>query len=106
MYRRSFIATIGVVASSFFVLPSAKTYDRVWRSIAGTPMPEGAVFSGYCYFKNIGRNLPISLKSDRGYEIVLKPMESISMKTPDMWMVKSIPPHFRNACLTGELKAG
>lgn len=37
MNRRSFFETVGTVAGSFLILPSATTYQRIWREVAKTP---------------------------------------------------------------------
>lgn len=62
LHRRSFLATLGTVASSFFILPSATTYERVWRSIVGTPMDIGGPLQ-WTWVKNVGTGLIVLEKA-------------------------------------------
>jgi len=82
---------MGAAASSFFVLPSAQTYERVWKSIAQTPMPEGAlIVPRWQLFQNVGDKL-IKLTTEDGARVAyLHPGNGITMYTDQTIFGKKI----------------
>lgn len=92
LHRRSFLATLGTVASSFFILPSATTYERVWKSIAQTPMLEEAMLRdpSHQFFKNIG-TANVFIQDEVGNtQFILEPGQGLHLVSGIAWHAKSM----------------